>query len=88
MFVDGALWKRLGGFDDRFWMYFEDVDLCRRVQAAGRAVRYWPGVSIRHAHGKESAKIKSFVRNLVQNKVARAHIWSWIKYELKWRIMP
>jgi len=86
MFVDGKLWKRLGGFDDRFWMYFEDVDLCRRIQCAGRMVHYWPDVTIQHAHGKESAKIKNVLRNLVYNKVARAHIASWIKYELKWRI--
>lgn len=86
MFVDGALWKRLGGFDDRFWMYFEDVDLCRRIQRVGRIVEYWPAVSIKHAHGKESAKYKNFFRNLIYNKVARAHVLSWLKYELKWRI--
>jgi hypothetical protein len=86
MFVDGALWKRLGGFDDRFWMYFEDVDLCRRIKNAGRSVTYWTDVSIQHAHGKESAKIKNFLQNLVYNKVARAHVASWLKYEFKWRI--
>ncbi len=39
---------RLGGFDERFFLYAEDMDLCRRVQESGKAVVYLPQVSIYH----------------------------------------
>ena len=38
----------LGGFDERFFLYAEDMDLCRRVQESGKAVVYSPRVSIFH----------------------------------------
>ena len=84
LFMDGALWKELGGFDRRFFMYFEDVDLCRRTHARGRRVVYYPETTIQHAHGKESARIPGFLQNLLFNQMARAHIISWAKYFFKW----
>jgi len=85
MMIDANVFHALGGWDERFFMYFEDIDLCRRVHALGKKVYYVPEVTLRHAHGKESARIPNFVKNLVQNRIARAHIVSWIKYLLKWR---
>ncbi len=38
----------LGGFDEKFFLYAEDMDLCRRVQESGKAVVYSPRVSIFH----------------------------------------
>lgn len=40
---------RLGGFDERFFMYSEEVDLCRRASAAGWQVRYLPILTAIHA---------------------------------------
>jgi GT2 family glycosyltransferase len=40
---------RLGGFDERFFMYSEEVDLCRRASAAGWEVRYLPILTAVHA---------------------------------------
>lgn len=85
MFVDGSLWKKLNGFDDRYFMYFEDIDLCRRIYKEHRTVVYYPATVLQHAHGKESAKIPSLIKNLVQNDMARAHLASWFKYVWKWR---
>lgn len=45
---------KLGGFDERFFMYFEDADLCRRVRAAGWFVYYLPGVEVVHQTGGSS----------------------------------
>lgn len=48
------LLEELGGFDERFFMYFEDADLCRRTREAGKLVYYLPGVEVVHHTGKSS----------------------------------
>lgn len=42
------LFRTLGGFDPRFFVYWEDADLCTRARAAGFAVRYVAGAVARH----------------------------------------
>jgi N-acetylglucosaminyl-diphospho-decaprenol L-rhamnosyltransferase len=39
---------QIGGFDERYFLYFEDVDLCVRLRAAGFRVRYDPTVRLHH----------------------------------------
>lgn len=38
----------VGGFDEQFFMYAEDLDLCLRFIEHGWRVRYWPGVDVLH----------------------------------------
>jgi len=47
MFCRTVLMKKVGGFDPGYFLYFEDVDLCRRVQITHRTV-YNPSVSVVH----------------------------------------
>ncbi len=84
MCISKPLFDELSGFDDRFWMYFEDIDLCRRVWETGHPVYYVPAIHIRHAYGKASASRKNFIWNVLTNVMAHAHIVSWLKYEWKW----
>jgi len=42
---------QVGGFDQQFFMYAEDIDLCMRFRRAGYLVRYWPGAHVVHAGG-------------------------------------
>jgi N-acetylglucosaminyl-diphospho-decaprenol L-rhamnosyltransferase len=44
-----SVWDRIGGFDERYFLYFDDVDLCHRVRAAGFTVRFDPTVRVQHA---------------------------------------
>ena len=46
---------RIGGFDDRFFMYFEDTDLCRSVHATHHTL-YYPFVHVFHDYGNGAAK--------------------------------
>lgn len=58
--------KALGGFDERYFLYFEDFDLSLRAQKLGRVV-YYPGVRIQHYGGGAGRKgwrhIKMFLRS-------------------------
>lgn len=42
---------QVGGFDQQFFMYAEDIDLCMRFGHAGWTVRYWPGAEVMHVGG-------------------------------------
>jgi len=48
--ISHTMWDKLGGFDEQFFpVWFEDVDLCKRVREAGGNVFYCPGARFRHA---------------------------------------
>ena len=51
--------KSVGYFDERFFLYYEEVDLCRRLKQAGHRVRYWPSVVVTHLGGESSKSIKT-----------------------------
>jgi GT2 family glycosyltransferase len=44
----------IGGFDERFFLYFEDADLCRRAIAARMSIRYVPSAQVAHVGGASS----------------------------------
>jgi GT2 family glycosyltransferase len=77
------LMAELRGFDERFFMYFEDTDLCRRVHARGLGVVYCPSAVVVHYHGRASAKAHWSV-SIFTNRMTRIHLISWLKYFLKW----
>jgi hypothetical protein len=54
MFTPRELFWEIGGFDERFFMYGEDLDLCARVRAAGREVWYLPATQIVHFKGRSA----------------------------------
>jgi GT2 family glycosyltransferase len=54
LMVRKSLYDRLGGLDERFFMYFEDVDLCRRVQQLGYRVRHVAEGEVVHLLGRSS----------------------------------
>jgi GT2 family glycosyltransferase len=56
LLVRREVFQALGGFCNGFWMYSEDVDLCRRARNAGHAVAVAGGVTLLHAHGGASRK--------------------------------
>lgn len=58
MITTKSLFEKIGGFDERFFMYGEDLDLCWRIRDAGYKVWYHPGTQIIHRKGKSSAKSK------------------------------
>jgi N-acetylglucosaminyl-diphospho-decaprenol L-rhamnosyltransferase len=47
----------IGGFDERFFMFNEEVDLCYRTHAAGWNVVFWPGAEFVHVGGGSTAAV-------------------------------
>jgi GT2 family glycosyltransferase len=89
--IQGSCWlvpkkvfNEIGMFDDRFFMYFEDTDFCRRVWQSGRKVVYFPDAQVVHLHRRQSAD-KAGLRSLF-SPLTREHIKSWRKYISKYKI--
>jgi len=72
----------VGFFDERFFLYFEDTDFCRRFWKKGWKVVYNPETKIIHNHSRQSAKVAWY--KFFTSVAARHHIISWVKYLLKW----
>lgn len=73
--IRSEIFKQIGGFDKRYFMYMEDADLSREVLKYGRVV-FDPTVSVKHLWKRESAKSIKFLI---------MHTSSAFKYLKKWR---
>ena len=51
--------EAVGHFDERFFLYYEEVDLCRRIREAGHEVAYWPDIQVVHLGGESSRTLHS-----------------------------
>jgi GT2 family glycosyltransferase len=71
-------WEDFGGLDEGFFLLFEEVDLCRRVSAAGRTTLYWPDVVVRHVGGTSFRKLSHLRLQRIWNasllRYARLHM--------------
>lgn len=67
LFIPRALFETLGGFDSRFFLYFEDVDLCQRLKQGGGKVWRTPSMVVRHqgggSHETERSKKRAYYRS-------------------------
>jgi GT2 family glycosyltransferase len=62
----------VGDFDERFFLYYEEVDLCRRIKAAGWDVAYWPDVEVVHLGGESS---KTLTHLTLSGSGAQLTLW-------------
>ncbi len=74
MFMRASVLAEVKGFDERFFLYCEDLDLCRRIGEISRTV-YFPGAKIYHGYQKAS---------YLNTKLMLTHSLSAIKYFNKW----
>jgi len=78
---------RVGAFDERYFCYFEDVDLNLRLQVAGGRCLYVPDARVRHVGGATSGGLSEFTIYHSQRNV----VWTYVKSmppHLFWRYLP
>lgn len=78
MFLRVEALAKVDGFDDDFFMYCEDIDLCRRISMIGYKTVYLPDVTIVHAHKKESFKNKAMLKAHIKSAIRYFNKWGWI----------
>jgi GT2 family glycosyltransferase len=83
-----ACLDQVGPLDERFFIYDEDIDWCRRARTAGWRIRFWPGVSMLHvgASARPFMRDKTFVHFRSHLSYIRKH-HSWAPAALYYLLM-
>ena len=77
IFIRTDILKDIGVFDERYFMYMEDYDLCRRIGKKYKVVIY-PEVKIIHEHEKASYKSRKMMIIHIKSAIKYFNKWGWI----------
>lgn len=91
---------QIGFFDEQFFLYYEEVDLCHRIKAAGFTIWYLPDVTVMHVGGACSEALPELTRSNKGRQVTLwqfrsallfyrkhygfLHTWLWMQLENTW----
>src|SRR5260370_33552932 len=76
MLLRTEVFEKVGLFDERYFMYLEDVDFCRRIHRAFDVV-YYPQVSVFHEYAKGSYRDWKLLQYHVRSAWAYFSKWGW-----------
>jgi GT2 family glycosyltransferase len=77
MFIRTEVLKKVGLFDERFFMYLEDTDLSRRIHRVAKTV-YYPYVYIYHGYGKSSYKSLKLLYYHIKSAIKYFNKYGWL----------
>jgi GT2 family glycosyltransferase len=75
--------RQIGFFDADFFLYSEEVDLCRRIQDTGHKIMYWPQIVVIHIGGESSRQIKTLEMSSAGAQLIRWRMRSTLLYYRK-----
>lgn len=68
--IRAEVFRELGGLDEGYFMYYEDIDFCLRAKKTGYSIYFLPGATVRHEQGSSSWRDQvSFFRRLYSSKL-------------------
>ena len=73
LFIRRVLFEKLGGFDEGFFMFFEDKDLCHRARLSGAKIVYSPSGSLVHLRGASANSATKSIYRTSQVRYYRKH---------------
>lgn len=80
--ISGPALEKLGNFDEGYFIWFEEVDYCRRAREAGYETRYVPGIGARDLVGKSFAKRDTYWK---QKQFTASMIHYFEKWHPRWQ---
>ncbi len=77
MFIRTEVFKKIGMFDENFFMYMEDVDFCRRIKKEYRTV-FFPGATVYHEYHKGAYKSLKLLKKFIISSIYYYNKWGWL----------
>jgi GT2 family glycosyltransferase len=75
--------EHVDGFDEDFFLYYEDVDFCHRARAAGWGVWYEPGISVVHHHPLHGREVPAPLRVFTRHAFLTYGLKHWPRWQLR-----
>ena len=76
MFIRTEALKEVGGFDENFFMYLEDYDLCRRIGEKYKTI-YFPEAEVYHGYAMHSYKNNNLLKIHIKSTITYFNKWGW-----------
>lgn len=59
MIIPRELLEQVGYFNEKYFLYYEEIELCRRVKQAGYGIQYWPELTVVHKGGESARTVQA-----------------------------
>ncbi len=69
LLIKRDLFEKIKGFNEKYFLYYEDADFCRKIKNIGKKIYYYPNVSINHLVGGTNSKTDKYSLNLESSKI-------------------
>ncbi|WP_164512033.1 glycosyltransferase [Lacticaseibacillus daqingensis] len=76
MVCNTGVLKKVGGFDERYFLYMEDTDLCRKFMSYG-SIYYYPDAYVIHEWQRQNRKSLKGIRQMLVSMVKYFNKWGW-----------
>jgi GT2 family glycosyltransferase len=83
LLVRRECWEQLGGFDEDYFLYYEDVDLCRRARSAGWSVWYDPTVRVTHFRPLHTRRVSAALRLMTRHALLTYAAKHWPRWQFR-----
>jgi GT2 family glycosyltransferase len=80
LLVRRSAFDRVAGFDERFFLFFEDIDFCLRLGQAGGKIVYEPSITLVHHRGASARKTQA----LAERAYRQSQLYYWEKHRGPW----
>jgi GT2 family glycosyltransferase len=77
MLIRGKDFKEVSGFDERYFMYFEDYDLCLKLKKQGKRIVYTPFSAVIHYYERGAHKNSKLFKIFMQSMYKFFNKWGW-----------
>jgi GT2 family glycosyltransferase len=92
--------EAVGGFDERYFLYWEDADLCRRLRHRGHSIRYVPAARVVHTVGRSSRVARTlatrafhqsaytyYATHIAKTRLTRLPAWFLLTLRCRWKLL-
>ncbi len=76
------VFKKIGNLDEKFYIWFEEVDFCKRARQAGLVIHYVPSLEVIHYGGQSFAQAPSLKKQWIFDRSLLYYFW---KHNPKWQ---